>query len=125
DGYSVEGFELEKGVDMVVPGVILIPKERKGAAPAILALHGHGSSKESVCTDEKNQQLVGPALARRGYVVAAIDACFNGERVGKGPAGPKLDKGSSPQELRVCPIRRFTPPGDSGTPHRCLLAEGD
>jgi hypothetical protein len=53
------------------------------------------------CTDPKNQQLVGPALARRGYVVAAIDACFNGERVGKGPAGARLDKGSYPQELSL------------------------
>ncbi|HKB37477.1 MAG TPA: alpha/beta hydrolase family protein [Gemmataceae bacterium] len=101
DGYTLERFEFHNGVDMVVPGVILIPKERKGAVPAIIALHGHGSSKESVCTDAKNAQLVGPALARRGYVVAAIDACFSGERVGKGPAGPKLDKGAYPQELSL------------------------
>jgi len=66
DGYTLERFEFHNGVDMVVPGVILIPKERKGAVPAIIALHGHGSSKESVCTDAKNAQLVGPALARRG-----------------------------------------------------------
>jgi len=40
-------------------------------------------------------------LAKRGYVVAAIDACFNGDRVGQGPAGPKLDKGANAQELSL------------------------
>src|SRR5689334_23456308 len=48
------------------------------------------SSKESVCTDSAHGQFIGPDLARHGYVVAAIDAYFNGERAGKGPAG-KLD----------------------------------
>ena len=37
--------------------------------------------------DESSGQFIGPALAKKGYAVAAIDACFNGERVGKGPAG--------------------------------------
>jgi hypothetical protein len=101
DDYTLERFEFHNGVDMTVPGVLLIPKNRKGPVPAIVALHGHGSSKESVCTDVKNGQLVGPLLARRGYVVAAIDACFNGGRIGKGPAGASLDKGSYPQELSL------------------------
>jgi dienelactone hydrolase len=98
DDYTLERFEFHNGIDMVVPGILLIPKQRKEPAPAILGLHGHGSSKESICTDPKNSQLIGPLLAKRGYVVAAIDACFNGERVGKGPAGPTLDKGANPQE---------------------------
>jgi dienelactone hydrolase len=101
NGYTLERFEFHNGVDMVVPGVLLVPKGLKGPAPAVVALHGHGSSKESVCTDPKSSQLVGPLLAKRGYVVAAIDAAFNGERVGKGPAGPVLDKGTYPQELSL------------------------
>jgi dienelactone hydrolase len=101
DDYLLERFEFHNGVDMVVPGILLIPKNRKGPAPAILGLHGHGSSKESICTDEKSSQLIGPMLAKRGYLVAAIDACFNGDRVGKGPAGPKLDKGANAQELSL------------------------
>src|SRR5262245_17416267 len=101
DGYTLERFEFHNGVDVVVPGVILIPKNRKGPVPAVLALHGHGSSKESVCTDAKNGQFVGPMLAKRGYVVAAIDGAFNGGRIGNGPAGPKLDKGSYPQEMSL------------------------
>jgi dienelactone hydrolase len=85
--YVLERFEFHNGVDMVVPGILLLPKGRKGPAPAIVGLHGHGSSKESICTDPKSSQLIGPLLAKKGYVVAAIDACFNGDRVGKGPAG--------------------------------------
>lgn len=99
--YILERFEFFNGVDMVVPGILLLPKNRKGPAPAIVGLHGHGSSKESICTDPKSSQLIGPELARQGYVVAAIDACFNGDRVGKGPAGPRLDKGAYPQELSL------------------------
>lgn len=101
EDYTLERFEFHNGVDMIVPGVILIPKNRKGRVPAVIALHGHGSSKESCCTDAKSGQLIGPMLAKRGYVVAAIDACFNGDRVGKGPAGAKLDKGAYPQELSL------------------------
>jgi dienelactone hydrolase len=88
--YVLERFEFFNGVDMVVPGVLLLPKDRTRPAPAIVGLHGHGSSKESICTDPKSSQLIGPLLAKKGYVVAAIDACFNGDRAGKGPAG-KLD----------------------------------
>jgi dienelactone hydrolase len=90
DGYTLERFRFHNGVDAIVPGILLLPKGLKRPAPAVIGLHGHGSSKESVCTDEKHGQYVGPALARRGYVVAAIDAYFNGERISKGPAG-RLD----------------------------------
>jgi dienelactone hydrolase len=99
--YTLERIEFHNGVDMVVPGILLVPKAVKTPVPAIVALHGHGSSKESVLTDPKNSQLIGPMLAKRGYVVAAIDACFNGARVGKGPGGPNLDKGAYPQELSL------------------------
>lgn len=85
--YTLERFEFHNGVDMVVPGILLVPKRRAGAVPAIIGLHGHGSSKESICTDATSSQLIGPLLAKRGYVVAAIDGCFTGERLGKGPAG--------------------------------------
>lgn len=101
DDYVLERIEFHNGVDMVVTGMLLVPKERKGAVPAVIALHGHGSTKERVLTDTKSVELVGPLLAKRGYVVAAIDCCFAGERIGKGPSGPKLDKGAYPQELSL------------------------
>jgi dienelactone hydrolase len=98
--YILERFEFHNGVDMVVPGILLIPKQRKGPVPAIIGLHGHGSSKESICTDAKSSQLIGPALAKKGYVVAAIDGYFAPGRLGKGPGG-KLDKGAFPQEMSL------------------------
>lgn len=98
--YSLERFEFFNGVDMTVKGILLIPKSRSGPVPAVIGLHGHGSSMASICTEERNGQFLG-GLARRGYVVAAIDAAFNGERVGTGPAGPNFDKGAYPQELSL------------------------
>lgn len=92
DGYTLERFRFHNGVDMVVPGILLIPDGLAKPAPAIIGLHGHGSSKESICTDEGHGQYVGPMLAREGYVVAAIDAYFNGDRIGEGPGGGNDDK---------------------------------
>ncbi|MBL8793311.1 MAG: dienelactone hydrolase family protein [Planctomycetia bacterium] len=92
DGYTLERFEFHNGVDTVVPGILLIPAGLKGPAPTVIALHGHNSSKETVCTDETKPQFIGPLLARKGYVVAAIDAYFNGDRVGRGPRGERENK---------------------------------
>jgi dienelactone hydrolase len=97
--YILERIEFHNGVDMVVPGLLLIPKKRNGPAPAIIGLHGHGSTKESICTDPKSSQLIGPLLAQRGYVVAAIDAYFNGDRIGKGPAGKRDNKAGQEASL--------------------------
>jgi dienelactone hydrolase len=90
DGYTLERFRFHNGVDMVVPGILLLPRGLTRPAPAVVGLHGHGSSKESIGTDAQHGQFVGPMLARKGYVVAAIDAYFNGDRVGLGPGG-RLD----------------------------------
>ncbi len=100
DGYTLERFQFHNGVDMVVPGILLIPKGLTGRAPAIVGLHGHGSSKESLCTQQGHGQYVGPMLARKGYVVAAIDAYFNGERIGKGPDGSN-DRDKAAQEASL------------------------
>ena len=105
--YTRERFEFHNGVDMVVPGILLIPKQRRGPVPAVIALHGHGSSKESVCTDPKNSQFIGPSLAKRGYVVAAIDGYFASGRVGKGPAG-RLDRGANAQEMSLFKLYLWT-----------------
>jgi len=77
-----------------VPGLLPLPKRRQGPAPAVLGLHGHGSNKENVLTNDRSHECIGPELARKGYVVAAIDSYFCGERAGKGPAG-RLDKARS------------------------------
>jgi len=80
--YTLERFEFDNGVDSIVTGMLLIPK-KKGPLPAVIGLHGHGGSKETICTDEQNPQCIGPLLARKGFVVAAIDSYFCGDRSGK------------------------------------------
>jgi dienelactone hydrolase len=85
--HVLERFQFHNGVDSLVGGILLIPKERKGPVPAIIGLHGHGGSKETICTDEKNPQCVGPMLVKKGYVVAAIDTYFCGDRARKDAKG--------------------------------------
>lgn len=81
--YFLERFEFHNGVDALVPGILLIPKRQDGRVPAIIGLHGHGGSSETICTDTDNPQCVGPDLARRGFIVAAIDTYFCGARTRK------------------------------------------
>jgi dienelactone hydrolase len=88
DGYRLEKFVFHNGVDSEVPGYIAIPDQRAGRLPAILTMHGHGSSKENMFGQQPTSQYVSELLARRGYVVLGIDNYFNGERKGTGPAGP-------------------------------------
>src|SRR5262249_14811677 len=119
--YVLERFEFHNGVDMVVPGLLLIPKHRKGPAPAVVALHGHCSSKESVCTDTKDSQLVGPLLAKKSYVVAAIDGYFTPGRVGKGPGGAREGGRPRGQPLQALPVARAHPLGHDAA-RRAVLA---
>jgi len=93
--YRLERFEFRNGVDSVVPGILLIPKGRPGRLPAVVGLHGHGGSCETICTDLANPQCVGPMLAKKGFVVAAIDTYFCGSRGPKGNAPYRgLDEGT-------------------------------
>ena len=87
DGYRIEKFVFDNGVDSEVPGYIAIPDQRNGKLPAILTMHGHSSSKENMFGYQPTSQDVAALLAKRGYVVLGIDSYFNGERKGTGPAG--------------------------------------
>lgn len=91
-GYFLEKIQFDNRVDSLVPGYVMIPKNLSIPAPAIIALHGHGSSKESVTIDAESSQKVGESLVAKGYIVAAIDSYFNGERLGTGPGGTGDDK---------------------------------
>jgi dienelactone hydrolase len=99
--YTLERFEFHNGVDMVVPGILAIPKNRKGPIPVVMGLHGHSGSKGDYIPDPKNPLSLGWMLVQKGFAVAAIDGYFNGDRIGKGPAGSRLDKGSYPQEMSL------------------------
>jgi dienelactone hydrolase len=102
DGYTLEKFVFHNGVDSEVPGYIAVPENRKGRLPAILSMHGHGSSKENIFGFAPSSQTVSEFLVKRGYVVLAIDNYFNGERRGRGPAGEleRMERGSD-QEMSL------------------------
>lgn len=102
DGWRIEKFVFNNGVDSEVPGYIAIPEDGKTRHPAILTMHGHSSSKENMFGYEPTSQNVAELLAKHGYVVIGIDNYFNGERKGKGPAGDleRMQRGSD-QEMSL------------------------
>jgi hypothetical protein len=97
--YTLERFEFHNGADVLVPGILAIPNERKGSAPVIIGMHGHSGSKNEYLPNPERDSSLGWLLVRNGYAVAAIDGYFNGERVGKGPRGKQDDAGG--QELTL------------------------
>jgi len=99
--YLLEKFEFDNGAGSTVPGYFLLPKNVSGRIPAILYCHWHGGEyeigKEELFQAKHTPEAPGPALAKRGYAVLAIDAYCFGERNGRGPGGP-AEKGN-PGEL--------------------------
>lgn len=97
--YLLERFEFDNGAGAVVPGCLLLPKTRPGRVPAILYCHWHGGEydkgKIELFEAAHTPEAPGPALARRGYAVLAIDACCFGERQGQGPGGPQERGGAA------------------------------
>lgn len=93
--YRLERFRFHNGADAVVPGVLVIPRGLKSRAPAIQFLHQHGGHYAAGGKAEMLREgwpvpgTVAEALARRGYVVMAIDAYCFGERSGHGPGGSR------------------------------------
>ncbi len=90
--YVLEKFQFDNGAGSVVPGYLLLPKNAPGKSPALLYCHWHGGQydigKDELFRTNAVPVPAGPALARRGFVVIAVDACGFGERNGKGPGGP-------------------------------------
>lgn len=91
-----------------VPAYVLVPNGLTGSAPAVVALHDHSGyyvhgKEKLVEVDREPPHLLelranayggrgyASALARRGYVVIAIDAFYWGER--------RLDLNQAPPEL--------------------------
>jgi dienelactone hydrolase len=88
NGYSLEKFIIDNGIDGWIPGYLAIPAGVKGKIPVILGLHGHGSSKDNIFGfDSNTAQDVLALLISKGYAVMAVDSYFNGERRGTGPSG--------------------------------------
>lgn len=97
--YTLERFEFHNGVDMTVPGILAIPKQRKGKSPVIIGMHGHSGSKNEYLPNPERETSLGWMLVRNGYAVAAIDGYFNGERVGQGPNGKQDEAGGQESAL--------------------------
>jgi len=92
--YVLEKFQFDNGAGATVPGYLLLPSTvaRAGKSAAIFYCHWHGgeydNGKEELFRKTHTAFGPGPTLARRGYVVLAIDAYCFGERSGQGPGGP-------------------------------------
>lgn len=89
DGYWLEKFSFDNGAGATVPGVLLLPAGVSGKVPAVLYCHWHGGEydkgKVELFERAHTPEEPGPALARRGMAVLAIDAACFGERNGAGP----------------------------------------
>lgn len=97
DGYVRETVYFNTTPDVRVPAFVLIPKQARFPAPAIVALHDHGgfyfwgkeklvedAAEHPVLTEFKRRYYAGnsiaASLARQGYVVIVIDMFYWGER---------------------------------------------
>ncbi|MDO8686294.1 MAG: alpha/beta hydrolase family protein [Clostridiales bacterium] len=96
-GYIRRKIYFDSALGCRIPAYLLVPKNLKDPAPAIVALHDHGAmfywgKEKSVEHTNWNQALknhidsyyagvpLASGLAKRGYVVLVIDSLFFGER---------------------------------------------
>ncbi|MCB1126180.1 MAG: prolyl oligopeptidase family serine peptidase [Verrucomicrobiae bacterium] len=91
--FVTEKFSIDNGAGETLPGVLLLPIQRRARVPALLYCHWHGGEygkgKVEVFESTHTPEAPAAALARRGFAVLAIDAPCFGSRQGKGPGGPR------------------------------------
>jgi dienelactone hydrolase len=89
--YTRERIVFDTESTMSVPAYLLVPHGRTEPGPAVLAIHGHGAGKSTVCGIDRGRADLraeidgyhgdyGHQLACRGYVVLAPDLRAFGER---------------------------------------------
>jgi dienelactone hydrolase len=112
-GFTLETVRIRASPAYDIPARVLVPSGRRGRLPAVVALHSHGGeyqwgSRKPVSSPDDppaltayRERLTGrpyaEALARRGFVVVAIDAFYFGERRLRPET---LDPASVPAEAR-------------------------
>ncbi len=102
DGFVQEKVLFSSEEDMAVPAYVLVPEMYDGRTrlPALICQHGHGNGKDDTVGiahgNSSHWELLrrlrydyGPDMARRGYVVLAMDARGFGERA----VGTDMDSG--------------------------------
>lgn len=74
-------FSIDAEAEQRVPGLLMKSEASEGRRPVVIALHGTGGNKEGMRSWLER-------LAKRGFVVVAIDGRYHGERTeaGKGAA---------------------------------------
>src|SRR5690606_12118917 len=77
DGYRVEKIVFESELGFMVTAALFLPEGVRGRGPAILHLNGH---TQISFRGEAYQPLI-LNLARKGFVVLAIDPSGQGERL--------------------------------------------
>ena len=87
NGYTIEKFIFDNGVDSQVPGLLAIPTNAKAPVPVVITMHGHGGCKEEPFGIVSSHHAVAERLAKQGCATLALDCYFSGERVGTGPNG--------------------------------------
>jgi dienelactone hydrolase len=96
EGFTLETVRIRATAAYDIPAWVLIPTQRRGRLPAVVALHCHSgqyvwghekvlsSPDDSPALGEFRDQIYGrpyaELLARRGYVVIVSDAFYFGER---------------------------------------------
>ena len=96
DGFSLESVRITATAAYDIPAWVLIPRNRQGKAPGVIAIHCHGGNyafgHEKVLSDTPEPEFIQryranaygrpftEFLARRGFVVLVIDGFYFGSR---------------------------------------------
>ena len=96
DGFTLETLRISATAAYEIPAWLLIPSNRSGPLPGVIAIHDHGGRyvwghekilsrpDEHPAVTERRTQVYGrpfaEVLARRGFVVLVIDGFYFGER---------------------------------------------
>jgi cephalosporin-C deacetylase-like acetyl esterase len=80
DGYTLKKILFESRPGVRIPAHLYFPRPLDGKAPAVLCVHGHWNGAKNAPPVHTRSVF----LARRGFVVLALDAIGAGERAWRG-----------------------------------------